>query len=164
MSLLVKRRWGLVALLLLAALGCRQETSRWDAAQQASQGQPAVSKESEAGSAFNKFFPKVADPFDLVYKQEKTGYAEASLKHDGKEVAVLSISDTVNNPSAADKYKEATEKLGDYPLAAIGSQGSGVLVADRFQVQVRSMDEAFGDEERKAWLQQFDLAGLSQLQ
>jgi hypothetical protein len=151
-------------LLLLLPVGCQKEESRWDQAHQESQGQSAVSAESEAGSSFNKFFPKVEAPFDLVYKQEKTGFAEASLKHEGKEVAILSISDTRNNPESADKYKESSEKLGEYPLARVGSQGTGVLVADRFQVQARSMDPAFGETERKAWLERFDLSGLSQLQ
>lgn len=157
------RRLSVLALFVLVLGGCQQEPSRWDQTQQESKGQKAVSKESVAGSSFNKFFPKVESPFDLVYKQEKTGFAEASLKHEGKEVAVLSISDTRNNPDAAEKYQESTEKLGDYPLAASGSQGTGVLVAGRFQALIRSMDPAFGETERKAWLEKFDLAGLSQL-
>ncbi len=156
-------RW-LALVVLIAAAGCKQEPSRWDQAQQQSQKKPAVTEDSVAGGEFNKFFPKVESPYDLTYKQEKTGYAEASLKHDGSEVAVLSISDTRNNPDAAEKYRDATETLSDYPLAAIGSKGSGVLVADRFQVQVRSTNEAFDESDRKQWLELFDLAGLSKLQ
>jgi hypothetical protein len=149
---------------LLAAVGCQKEPTRWDEAQKETRGQPAVSKESQAGSAFNRFFPKVEAPFDLVYKQEKTGFVEASLKHEGTEVALLTISDTKNNPEAAEKYKESTDKLGEYPLAPVGSKGTGLLVAERYQVQVRSMHESFTEEVRKAWLEKFDLSGLSELQ
>jgi hypothetical protein len=151
-------------LLLLAAAGCEQAPSRWDEVQQESRGKPAVAKESQAGSAFNRFFPKVEAPFDLVYKQEKTGFVEASLKQDGKEVAVLTISDTTNNPEAAEKFKDSSENLGEYPLAPVGSRGTGLLVAGRYQVQVRSMDESFTEEDRREWLEKFDLTGLSQLQ
>ena len=153
-----------VILLLLAATGCEKAPTRWDEVQQESRGKPAVSKESQAGSAFNRFFPKVEAPFDLVYKQEKTGFVEASLKRDGKEVALLTISDTTNNPEAAEKYRESQEKLGEYPLAPVGSKGTGLLVADRYQVQVRSMDESFTEANRREWLEKFDLTGLSQLQ
>ena len=153
-----------IAVLGLLAGGCKKEPSRWDQAQEATRGQKATVTESQAGGEFNKFFPKAEDPFDLIYKQEKTGFAEASLKYDGREVALLSISDTVNNPDAKTKYAESAEKLGEYPLAAIGDQGTGVLVADRYQVQVRSMDPEFIEVNRHEWLQQFDLAGLSQLQ
>jgi hypothetical protein len=151
-------------LLVFVAAGCEQAPTRWDAVQEDSRGKPAVSKAAQAGAAFNRFFPKVEAPFDLVYKQEKTGFVEASLKRDGKEVAVLTISDTTNNPDAAEKYKESQEKLGDYPLAPVGSQGTGVLVAERYQVQVRSMDKSFTDDDRRGWLEKFDLTELSQLQ
>jgi hypothetical protein len=153
-----------IVLLLLVAAACEKAPTRWDEVQDVSRGKPAVSKASQAGSAFNRFFPKVEAPFDLVYKQEKTGFVEASLKRDGKEVAVLTISDTANNPEAAEKYKESLEKLGEYPLAPVGGQGTGLLVADRYQVQVRSMDESFAEEDRREWLEKFALAELSQLQ
>ena len=159
-----KHRLCFTIALLLVAAGCQKEPTRWDEAQKETRGKPAVSKESQAGSEFNKFFPKVESPFDLVYKQEKTGFVEASLKHKGAEVALLTISDTKNNPEAAEKYKESTEKLGEFPLAPVGSKGTGLLIAERYQVQVRSMDASFSEEDRKAWLEKFDLNGLSQLQ
>jgi hypothetical protein len=153
-----------IILCLLVAAGCEKTPTRWDEAQQASRGKPAVANASQSGAAFNRFFPKVEAPFDLVYKQEKSGFVEASLKRDGKEVALLTISDTTNNPVAAEKYEESLEKLGEYPLATVGSQGTGLLVANRYQVQVRSMDESFTEEDRREWLEQFDLTELSQLQ
>jgi hypothetical protein len=160
-----RRAWLWVALLALAAAGCSQpEPTRWDEAQQQSRGQPAVAREAEKGSSFNRFFPQVAGEYDLVYKQEKQGFAQASLKRGGKDVATLSISDTTSNPDAAAKYRTSSEMLESYPLAAIGSQGTGVLVADRFQVQVRSVDPSFSESDRKEWLGKFDLQGLAQLQ
>jgi hypothetical protein len=144
--------------------GCRKEETRWDEAQQrSSENRQAVSKESEKGGSFNKFFPKQAAPFDIVYKQEKTGYAEASLKESGKEVATLSISDTVNNPTARDKFKSSTEQLGGFPAVAKGSMAMTALVADRYQVQVASKAPSFGKDDQKAWIEKFDLNGLAQL-
>jgi hypothetical protein len=142
--------------------GCGSpEPTRWDAAQEASEDNvDAVADDSVKGSSLNGFFPEVESPFDLVFKQEKTGFSQASLKADGKEVATLSISDTSNNPSAAAKYADSQEELAGFPVAAAGSKGTGLLVGDRFQVQIRSMDESFTESDRKDWLQKFDLTGL----
>lgn len=161
-------RRGLLALVLLfgvlfvAACGQEQPT-RWDDAQQNTEDQPATSEESLAGSDFNALFPDTEGSFDLVYTQEKTGFVEASLKKDGIEVALLSISDTVNNPDARQKFAESSEVLAGFPVADVGSKGTAVLVADRFQVQVRSVDDSFSRFDREDWLQKFDLDGLSQL-
>lgn len=156
--------WLGIVLLALVAVGCsKPEPTRWDQAQQQSQGQPAVAPDAAKGSSFNRFFPKAGGEYSLVYKQEKTGFAQASLKRGGREAATLSISDTTSNPDAAAKYRSSSEKLASYPLAAIGSQGTGILVADRYQVQVRSVDPAFSQEQRKEWLGKFDLPGLAQL-
>jgi hypothetical protein len=160
-----QRGWLWLGLLLaLAGAGCRQqEPTRWDEAQQESRGQPAVAREAEKGSSFNRFFPRGGGEYNVVYKQEKTGFAQASLKRGGKEVATLSVSDTTSNPEAAAKYRSSSEMLQSYPIVAIGSQGTGVLVADRFQVQVRSVDPSFSPADRKEWLGKFDLPGLAQL-
>ncbi len=147
----------------LVLTGCGQQTSRWDEAQQQSKNKAAVAKEAVDGSAFNKFFPEVARPFDLVYKQEKQGTAIASLKKDGKEVATLTIFDTLSNPEAVKDYKETTQALAGYPLVAKGSKGTALLVAGRFQVQVRSTDDSFTETDRKEWLKKFDLDGLAKL-
>ena len=159
------RRLALIALLMFPLLtaGCRQEPTRWDEAEQRSKNKPAVSKDAVDGSAFNKFFPKVEPPFDVVYKQEKKGTAIASLKKDGKEVATLTVFDTVSNPDATAEYKETTAALAGYPVVAKGMKGTALLVARRFQVQVRSTDPAFDEDTRKAWLKKFDLDGLAQL-
>jgi hypothetical protein len=151
------------AALALVALGCaRREPTRWDQAEQASRANPtAVSREAVSGGSLNRYFPKTEAPFDLVYKQEKTGFVQASLQRQGKPVATLSISDTTSNPSAAQKYRGSGRSVAGYPAAAIGSQGTGILVAERFQVQVRSTDASFTESDRETWLGRFDLSRLS---
>jgi hypothetical protein len=161
-------RWLLVPLLLLLMIGfvaCggqAKEPSRWDTAQEQSTGnQPATSEEAVAGSTFNALFPSPEGDFDLVFTQEKVGFAEAKLTEGGTDMALLSISDTVNNPQAVEKYQSSCETLAGYPLASSGSKGTAILVADRFQVQVRSLDNSFDETDRKEWLQQFDLSTLA---
>jgi hypothetical protein len=154
-----------VPLLILVLAGCKEqeESTRWNQAQKKTQGRqaPAVSQQSVAGGELNRFFPHVTSPFDLVFKQEKDGLAQASLQKDGQEVAVLSIADTMNNPSAKEKYAGSTQRLAGHPMAAAGSQGTAILVADRYQLQARSIDPAFGEAERIEWLQKFDLKSLA---
>jgi hypothetical protein len=48
-------------------------------------------------------------------------------------------------------------------MAAAGSKGTVILVNNRYQVQVRSMDPSFGEAERMEWLPRFDLYSLSNL-
>ncbi len=116
-----------------------------------------------AGGEFNKFFPQVAAPLDLVYTQEKEGFAQAELSDDGEEVATLSVSDTATNPSARDKFADSDMKIAGYPAAAVGSQGTALLVAGRFQVQVRSRVDSFTEDDRSEWLSRFDLDGIAAL-
>jgi hypothetical protein len=150
--------WLTLVVLVLFPAACRRE-SRWDEADQASKGKRAVSEEAVPGSALNKFFPQSGDGAKVTYTQEKKGFAQADLNLDGQDVATLSISDTANNPSARDKF-DGAETLGGYPKASVGSKGTAILVADRFQVQIRSEDAGF---DRDTWLLEFDLAGLEGL-
>lgn len=161
------RRW-IWALTVVAALilaGCQPiEPSRWEGAQQATEGQEIASEgDVVPGGEFNRFFPQPNDPFDIVFLQEKEGFAEASLRLDGEEVATLAVSDTANNPSARDKFAESDEELDGYPMAAVGDRGTAILVADRFQVQVRSKPDDFLPSDREEWLLEFDLDGLAGL-
>lgn len=158
---------GLASILLFITLtACSpQAPSRFDQAQQQStqRGASAVVKESEKGGEFNKFFPKSQDGYDRVYTQEKKGFAEAKLKKDGKEVAVMAISDTLNTPSAAAKFQQSNQTIQGFPSVQQGSTATAVLVADRFQVKVLSRDPAFGPGDRETWLNKFDLKGLAKL-
>jgi hypothetical protein len=151
-----------VVLILALGVGCTPRDTKWDEAQKHTG--PSVSKEALDGGVFNKFFPKDEGDYKIVYTEEKTGYAEARLKKKGEPVATLSVFDTLSNKEAADKYSEAKESLGRYPLISIGKQGTAVLVADRFQVQVRSRpDSGMGADDRKEWIQKFDLKAISNL-
>ena len=80
------------------------------------------------GASFNKFFPKPEGDFDVVFTQEKAGFAQAKLVKKGQDVATLSIFDTVSNPEAAEKYKDTQETFEDYPIIEIGNNGTGLLV------------------------------------
>ncbi len=152
--------------LLLLTSCATQAPSRFEQAQQESsqRGSSAVVRESESGGSFNKFFPPSGGGYERVYSQEKKGFAEAKLKKDGKEVAVLAISDILNNPSAAKKFEKSTQKIKGYPAVSQGKTGTAVLVSDRFQVKVLSRDPAFSESDRQAWLEKFDLNGLSKVQ
>jgi hypothetical protein len=150
--------------LVVACGGGNPADSRWATAQQESRNKPAVAKEALAGKEFNKFFPKAESPWDLTYKQEKQGTAIASLKKDGKEVATLTVFDTVSNPDAAKEYKESDKALAGCPLVAKGKMGTAVLVANRFQVTVRSApNSSFTEDDRKEWIKKFDLEGIAKL-
>lgn len=156
----------LLSLALLVTSCAQQQASRFEQAQQDSTARnaTAVVKESEAGSSFNQFFPTPSGGYERVYTQEKKGFAEAKLKKDGKEVAVMAISDTLNNPSAVTKFQSSTTEISGYPAVNQGSNGTAVLVADRFQVKVLSRDPSFTESDRQTWLSKFDLQGLSQLE
>ncbi len=118
---------------------------------------------SAAGGEFNKFFPKSGNGFNVVFTQEKAGMAQAKLKMDGKDVAMLTIADLTGNSAATDKFKNSTSTISGYPAADSGGKGTVVLVGNRFQVQVRSSDDSFTENDRKAWLERFNLNGLATL-
>jgi hypothetical protein len=157
----------LLSVLLLITSCAKEPPSRFEQAQQQSSQQKsgqAVVKDATQGANFNKFFPSAGSGYERVYTQEKKGFAEAKLKKDGKDVAMLSISDTKSTPSAATKYQQSTKKIGGYPALEIGTTQTGVLVNNRYQVKVLSRDPSFTARDREAWLQKFDLNGLSQVQ
>ncbi len=124
----------------------------------------AVAKNAEAGGDFNKFFPQGSAGYSRVFSQEKKGFAEAKLNKAGKNVAVLSISDTISLPAAAKKYENSISKLNNYPLIDNTQlKSTSVLVNNRYQVKVASRDPSFTAEDRQMWLQKFNLGGLSTL-
>ncbi|MCU0543275.1 MAG: hypothetical protein MUE44_14060 [Oscillatoriaceae cyanobacterium Prado104] len=160
-------------LLLVTACGQTQAPSRWDKAQQESTQKPAAKaqqtaaqnqnlpKKAVAGGKLNKYFPASGGGFNRVFAQEKSGFAEAKLNKDGKNVAVLSINDIAGNPSAGDKFKSSTKKISGYPAVNQGANITAVLVANRYQVKVQSRDPSFTASDREAWLAKFNLSGLA---
>jgi hypothetical protein len=149
-----------VLLLVTACGGGAKKPSEFDKANQ--QPGKAVVRESAKGGSFNQYFPAAGGGYDRVYTQEKDGAAIAKLKKGGKDVAELSITDTRNNPTARDKFKQSTQKIAGYPAATQGKTTS-ILVADRFQVKVRTLDPSFTQSDQEAWLQKFNLSGIASL-
>jgi len=149
------RRFFVILLLLVMplAISCRPI---------ANTGTAAV-VEPLAGGEFNKFFPKDEGDYNVLYTQEKEGFAQARLNLNGVEIATLSVSDTAISVEALDKFKDSKEEIAGYPASSVGALGTAVLVADRFQVQVRSKDASFTADDRIAWIEKFDLAGLAAL-
>ncbi|WP_310487600.1 hypothetical protein [Chamaesiphon sp. VAR_69_metabat_338] len=158
----------IVLSVVLLVTGCSsKEPSKYAQTQKDTTGRnapAAIAKNAEAGSQFNQFFPQGANGYARVFSQEKKGFAEAKLNKGGKNVAVLSISDTSSLPAAAKKYEKSISKLNNYPLVDEPAlKSTGVLVNNRFQVKVASRDPSFTAEDRQMWLQKFNLGGLSTL-
>ncbi len=139
--------------------------SRFDKAQQEStqpkDKQAPVNQNPIAGGTFNKFFPKAEAGYTVTFAQEKKGVSQASLKKDGKEVALLSVTDTTANPTSLDKYKASTTKIGGHPSVQFGPNTS-VLVKGRYQVTVAAKP-GFAKPDAEKWLQKFDLAGIASI-
>ncbi len=156
-----------LSVVLLFTACSSKEPSKYAQTQKETTGRNApvaVAKNAEAGGDFNKFFPKGDAGYARVFSQEKKGFAEAKLNKGGKNVAVLSISDTISLPAAAKKYEKSTTKIASYPLLDEAPlKSTGVLVNNRYQVKVASRDPSFTAADRKAWLQKFNLDGLSKL-
>ncbi|MDX2272886.1 MAG: hypothetical protein NW237_13205 [Cyanobacteriota bacterium] len=166
LTTLRKISFGLCLTLLLFLASCSAKApSRFEQAQQDSTQNKvsAVAPKAEQGGQFNPFFPPSQFGYERVFVQEKQGFAEAKLKRDGKDVAMLSISDTISLPSAAQKYQGSATFIAGYPTLEIGSTQTGILVAERYQIKAISRDPSFGQAERQAWIQRFDLEGLAQL-
>ena len=160
----------LVAFILSSCLlftACSQQApSRFDDAQQqsTSKGATAVVDTAQSGGKFNRYFPDGNSEYERIYSQEKKGFAQAKLKKDGNEIAILSISDVMDSPTnSASKFEESTETISGYPAISQGKSATAVLVGDRYQVKIRSKDASFNAAEREKWLGKFDLRGLSKL-
>lgn len=159
----------LVSVMLLVTACATAAPTRFDQAQQESTQRKtglAVAKDATQGSNFNRFFPATQAGFERVYTQEKKGFAEAKLKKGGKDVAVLSISDTQGtisgvNPSA--KFQNSSLKIGGYPAVTQGKNSTALLVGDRYQVKISSRDATFTESDRQAWLKKFNLRGIEKL-
>ena len=115
------------------------------------------------GSEFNKFFPEQSGDYDMVAKQEKSGFAQYSLRQDGDEIGQLSITDLRSNPAAAIKFRTPDMSIANYPAKKDGSKGTTLLVAGRFQVKIRSPGGQLNQQDRTAWMKKFDLDGVASL-
>ncbi|AUB41534.1 Prokaryotic membrane lipoprotein lipid attachment site profile [Nostoc flagelliforme CCNUN1] len=155
----------LLSVVLLTTACTPKAPGRFDQAQKESTQQQkgqAVAKTATQGSEFNKLFPKASDGYQRVYTQEKKGFAEAKLKKGGKDIALLSISDTTSNSSAAAKFSKSTKKIGGYPAVEVGKTQTAILVG-KYQVKILSRDSSFTASDRADWLEKFNLNGLAKL-
>ncbi|NEO51994.1 MAG: hypothetical protein F6K54_02125 [Okeania sp. SIO3B5] len=150
-------------LLLTSACGGAKQPSRFDQAQEQSKTERPSQAEQVSGGSLNKFFPSSSGDYNLNYAQEKKGFAQASLKKGGQEVAVMSINDISASPAAANKFQNSSKEIGGYPAVEQGETTTAVLVDNRFQVKAQSKDPSFTPSDREAWLQKFNLSGLSSL-
>lgn len=155
----------LLSMVLLTTACTPKTPERFDQAQKESTQQnkgQAVAKTATQGSEFNKLFPKASDGYQGVYTQEKKGFANLKLKKGGKEVALLSISDTTSTPSAAAKFSKSTKKIGGYPAVEVGKTQTAILVG-KYQVKAISSNPSFTASDRSDWLEKFNLNGLAKL-
>jgi hypothetical protein len=167
--MILQRGHRVVAALLLSVVllttGCSPKApGRFDQAQKEST-QPknvAVAKTATQSSEFNKFFPKASDGYQGVYTQEKKGFANLKLKKGGKDIALLSISDTTSTPNAVAKFSESTKKIGGYPAINVGKTQTAILVG-KYQVKAISSNPSFTASDRADWLEKFNLNGLARL-
>jgi hypothetical protein len=156
----------LLSILLLTTACTPQAPSRFDEVQKESSQQKSgqsVVKKATQGSEFNKFFPVGEDGYERVFTQEKKGFAEAKLKKDGKELAVMAISDTSSTPTTAASYSNSSKTIAGYPAREIGNTQTAVLVNNRYQVKVLSRDPSFTASDRADWIEKFNLDGLAKL-
>jgi len=155
----------LLSVVLLTTACSPKAPGRFDQAQKESTQQKsgqAVTKTATQGSEFNKLFPDAGDGYQRVYTQEKKGFAEAKLKKDGKDIALLSISDTTSTPSAVAKFSKSTKKIGGYPAVEVGKTQTAILVG-KYQLKALSRDSSFTASDRADWLEKFNLNGLAKL-
>lgn len=154
----------LVCLLLVtSACGASRQPSRFDQAQQQSKTERPSQAKQVSGGSLNKYFPSSSGGYKLNYAQEKKGFAQASLKKDGKEVAVISINDISASSTAAKKFQNSSKTIEGYPAVEQGTKTTAVLVDSRFQVKAQSKDSSFTASDREAWLKKFNLSGLASL-
>ncbi|MEH2120733.1 hypothetical protein [Nostoc sp.] len=155
----------LLSVVLLTTACTAKAPGRFDQVQKESTQQrkgQAVTKTATQGSEFNKLFPNASDGYQRVYTQEKKGFAEAKLKKGGKEVALLSISDTTSTPSTAAKFSKSTKKIAGYPAVEVGKTQTAILVG-KYQVKALSRDSSFTASDRADWLEKFNLSRLASL-
>ena len=61
------------------------------------------------GSDFNRLFPAPEAGQQIVFTQEKRGFAEARLKQGDELLGLLAISDTTTAPAARSKFSVSAE-------------------------------------------------------
>ena len=115
------------------------------------------------GKVFNDHFPSAADGFSVTFTSEKKGYSQATVKKADEEMAIIAVSDLIDDSEAASKYQDAAEQISGCPVISRGSQGTAMLVGGRYQISIRSSSDEFSEQDRKEWLSKFDVSAISAL-
>lgn len=162
----MKRRFFLPLVLVIA--GCKKEPPPpAPAAVQALavdagvDAAPAAVKapEMKSGAELKAFFP--VDGVlgtKRTFTQEKPGFAEAKVQQGGKDLAVLSITDALNDADAKGKFANAADKVNGAPVITVGKTQSAALVKNRYVLSVDS--PTFDVKRRKIWLAHFNVNAL----
>ncbi|MBX3226806.1 MAG: hypothetical protein KIT84_38695 [Labilithrix sp.] len=162
-----KRLFGVAALVVLLGVGaCQKKEDRWEqaaaSAQKAAESAPTSSAPKAETGSFNKFFPPDGtEGASRVFTADKEGYAEAKLSKDGKEIALLAVTDLNGKDADKKKFEGAADKVDAHPVATFGKNKTMILVKDRYQVSVSS--QSLDHDARKGVISKFDLRGLSAL-
>jgi hypothetical protein len=115
------------------------------------------------GERFKPFFPAAGmdGATEKAERPPKEGMMEVAYKNGKDDVAVMVITDTAGEPRVRGDYAGTKDTAGGFPLKTSGYFKSAILVADRYQVQLTS--QRLKADQRKAWLEKVDLAGLKAL-
>ncbi len=158
------RALALASLFALTTAACKREPDRWEAAKEQAKVVQAAKEDAPPvivteTNALNKAFPTdAASGAKRVFRTDKPGFADAVYNNaDGKEICVLTISDTNSDPAVKTKFASATDKVGGFPVKALGNS-TAMLVRDRFQVKVSST--SLSPAERQTWLSKVDISAI----
>lgn len=112
----------------------------------------APSGQPVEGKVFNKAFPDDGfQGYKRVFTTEKTGFAAADFKKDGKTIVKVNFTDTKATPKDTSRYEASTEKIGGFPYITRGKNSSLVFAKGRYQVKVSS--KTLDEQARKAFLE-----------
>lgn len=93
---------------------------------------------------------------------QRPGLVTYHIQHAGSLAATLSVHDLAQEaPAMKTLFRDAKKQAHGYP-ALSPSMGGGlsILVADRFQVEVVSLEASVGEKRRDAWLGAVDYPRL----
>ncbi|MCD8535589.1 MAG: hypothetical protein LR011_12720 [Verrucomicrobia bacterium] len=125
--------------------------------------EPTPRDQQVEGKAFNPFFPASQDGYSVIFTSEKKGYSQANIKKGDVEVATMAVSDLIDDAEAVRKFEGATDSILSFPVISRGENGTAVLIANRFQIVLRSTSEEFSAEDRRKWISSLDLASIAAL-
>ncbi|PWJ40926.1 hypothetical protein [Sediminitomix flava] len=116
------------------------------------------------GKLLQEAFPDSLPKFQIYVTHSAVGMVKAKVINDSsKVIASSSIIDLLNHKNEISRFKKSELSFEDYPLLIKGQNSIAILVADRFQVQIKSLSQSFNDDRIKERFKQFDLEKLKAL-